>query len=120
MGGIRTQFGDKLTKIEDRWSGNRMDFNVAALGQSISGHLEVFEDNVRVDLPAPRPVLIVYATAEATEKGEARFYPDVYRLDRELNELLSRGYPYPRGALKPRDKVAQGRISTEVPSGMTR
>jgi murein L,D-transpeptidase YcbB/YkuD len=88
--------------------------------ERVKAAMEGTEDDVRVDLPVPLPVLIVYATAEATERGEVRFYPDVYRLDRELNELLSRGYPYARGALKPRDKLAQGRISTEAPSGMTR
>jgi hypothetical protein len=53
MGSIRTQFGDKLTKIEDTWTDNRMDFNVAALGQAISGHLVVFDDSVHVEIQLP-------------------------------------------------------------------
>ena len=76
-------------------------------------------DNVRVDLPEPVPVFILYATAEATEQGEARFYADVYGLDKRLDAMLKKGYPYPR-ASGARPKIAQGRISTEVPSGMTR
>jgi hypothetical protein len=53
MGSLRSQFGDKLTKIEDTWTDNRMDFNVAALGQSVSGHLEVFDDSVQVEVQLP-------------------------------------------------------------------
>jgi Putative polyhydroxyalkanoic acid system protein (PHA_gran_rgn) len=53
MGNLRTQFGDKLTRLEDTWTGDRMDFNLAALGQSVSGHLVVFEDTVRVEVQLP-------------------------------------------------------------------
>jgi murein L,D-transpeptidase YcbB/YkuD len=54
------------------------------------------EDNTRVDLARPAPVLIVYATAMAREDGEVLFYPDIYGLDDELDRLLSKGYPYPK------------------------
>jgi murein L,D-transpeptidase YcbB/YkuD len=54
------------------------------------------EDNTRVDLPRPAPVLIVYATAMAHEDGAVLFYPDIYGLDDELDRLLSKGYPYPK------------------------
>ena len=53
MGNLRSQFGDKLTKLEDKWTGDRMDFDVRALGQSVSGHLEVFNDSVRVEVQLP-------------------------------------------------------------------
>jgi hypothetical protein len=72
MGGIRTQFGDKLTKIEDRWSGNRMDFNVAALGQSISGHLEVFDDNVRVEVVLPWILAMIAEKIRPTIEKQGR------------------------------------------------
>jgi murein L,D-transpeptidase YcbB/YkuD len=76
-------------------------------------------DDVRVDLPRPVPVFITYATAEATAEGEVHFYSDVYGLDQELDALLRRGYPYPTAKAGVR-RLPQGRISTEVPSGMTR
>lgn len=53
------------------------------------------EDNRRVDLARPVPVYIVYATAIAHDRGDVYFYSDVYGLDRKLDELLRRGYPYP-------------------------
>jgi murein L,D-transpeptidase YcbB/YkuD len=48
----------------------------------------------RVDLPHPVPVHIIYATAVAREDGTALFYDDIYGLDAELSQRLSRGYPY--------------------------
>lgn len=53
MGNLRTQFGDKIAKIDDRWSGDRMDFNVGVMGQSVSGHLDVREDSVQVEVQLP-------------------------------------------------------------------
>ena len=49
-----------------------------------------------VTLSHPIPVLIVYGTAVARENGEVFFYGDIYGHDRTLNQLLQKGYPYPR------------------------
>jgi murein L,D-transpeptidase YcbB/YkuD len=54
------------------------------------------EDNTKVNLSRPVPVCIVYATAIARENGEVYFYPDIYNLDEELDQLLANGYPYPK------------------------
>jgi murein L,D-transpeptidase YcbB/YkuD len=42
----------------------------------------------RVVLIRPLPVAIFYVTAVAAPDGSARFYPDVYGLDRALDESL--------------------------------
>lgn len=54
------------------------------------------KDDTRVNLSGPVPVCIVYTTALAQENGDVRFYPDIYRLDAELDRVLSLGYPYPK------------------------
>jgi hypothetical protein len=38
---------------EERWEDNRMTFRVRALGQAASGHLDVAEDHVRVEVTLP-------------------------------------------------------------------
>jgi hypothetical protein len=53
MAGVKSQFGDKVASIQETWSGNRMDFRVGAMGQSVSGHLEVMPDQVRVEVQLP-------------------------------------------------------------------
>ena len=47
-------------------------------------------DNSRVELTRPIPVCLVYTTAIAIENGEVRFYPNIYRLDQELDPSSSR------------------------------
>ena len=51
------------------------------------------QDDLRVTLTKPIPVMILYTTALATEHGDIHFYPDIYGYD---TELLARGYPTPR------------------------
>lgn len=53
MGSLKTQFGDKIAKIDERWTGDRMDFSVGVMGQSVSGHLDVREDSVQVEVQLP-------------------------------------------------------------------
>jgi hypothetical protein len=38
---------------EERWDGDHMFFRVRALGQAASGHLDVGEDHVRVEVTLP-------------------------------------------------------------------
>jgi L,D-transpeptidase YcbB len=52
-------------------------------------------DNVTVNLTAPIPILIVYATAVVQQEGEVFFYRDIYGHDAALEEALAKGYPYP-------------------------
>lgn len=42
-----------LTVDEERWEGDRMDFRVRALGQAASGHIDVGEDHVRLEVVLP-------------------------------------------------------------------
>ena len=38
---------------EERWEGDRMVFHVRALGQPASGHLDVADDHVRLEVTLP-------------------------------------------------------------------
>jgi putative polyhydroxyalkanoate system protein len=53
MGQLKSQFGDKLASIEQRWEGDRMNFNVGAMGQTVTGHVDVMDDSVRVEVNLP-------------------------------------------------------------------
>ena len=44
---------------EERWEGDRMVFRVRALGQLASGHLDVADDHVRLEVTLPRLLLSV-------------------------------------------------------------
>jgi murein L,D-transpeptidase YcbB/YkuD len=45
--------------------------------------------SVRVNLTKPIRVLILYATALATEDGAVMFFEDIYGHDRKLEKLLA-------------------------------
>ena len=52
-------------------------------------------ETIQVNLDKPIPVLILYSTAVVEPDGEVRFFQDIYGYDRELQEALAAGYPYP-------------------------
>ena len=53
------------------------------------------QDNVTVNLEKPIPVLILYGTVAVDEKNNVFFFDDVYGYDKQLDEALKKGYPYP-------------------------
>jgi len=64
---------------------------------------------LRVELPKPIPVMVLYGTAMATEAGPVQFFDDLYGHDRKLERLLGLA-PLERarvaGALAPTDASA--------------
>jgi hypothetical protein len=65
IGGLKSQFGDKVASINEAWAGDRMEFRVGAMGQNISGHLDVMEDQVRVELQLPWILAVVAEKAKS-------------------------------------------------------
>ena len=52
-------------------------------------------DNHQVNLKTPIPIVIFYATAIVAEDGQVHFFEDLYNYDQKLQEVLSKGPPYP-------------------------
>jgi hypothetical protein len=51
---LEHQFGSGgLARMEKRWSGDRLSFQAQALGQHVSGRLEVLDQVVRMELDLP-------------------------------------------------------------------
>lgn len=53
------------------------------------------DNNVTVNLEKPIPVLILYGTVAVDEHSRVFFFDDVYGYDKQLDEALKKGYPYP-------------------------
>jgi murein L,D-transpeptidase YcbB/YkuD len=53
------------------------------------------EYSVRVDLPNPVPVLVLYGTALVDEDGTVHFFDDIYGQDSKMQRTLASKYPYP-------------------------
>jgi hypothetical protein len=45
--------GRAIAQVTRRWEGDRMSFSLAALGQPITGHLQVTSDLVRIEVLLP-------------------------------------------------------------------
>jgi murein L,D-transpeptidase YcbB/YkuD len=52
-------------------------------------------DNYTVSLKTPIPIVIFYATAIVAEDGQTHFFDDLYGYDQRLQQVLSKGPPYP-------------------------
>lgn len=53
FGRIREQIAGKALAFEERWEGERLHFNAAALGQKVSGRVDVLEKSVRIEVDLP-------------------------------------------------------------------
>jgi Putative polyhydroxyalkanoic acid system protein (PHA_gran_rgn) len=49
----RSNYSTFVTFHEEAWSGDRLAFNVSALGQTASGVLDVADDHVRLEVTLP-------------------------------------------------------------------
>jgi L,D-transpeptidase YcbB len=52
-------------------------------------------ESLRVNLPTPIAVLVLYGTAIVEENGDVHFLQDIYGQDAKLVRALAGGYPYP-------------------------
>src|SRR4051812_25219311 len=53
LGQLRQQQGQLLQNLQETWTGDRMDFSVAAMGQTVTGHLVVEDQAVQVEVALP-------------------------------------------------------------------
>ena len=57
---------------EERWDGDRMIFRVRALGQAATGHVDVGDDQVRVEVTLPWLLQRFAEVAQATIKNRGK------------------------------------------------
>lgn len=54
FGSIEDQLGSAVKmRFQERWEGDRMHFNGGSFGQKVSGHVDVMEKEVRVEVVLP-------------------------------------------------------------------
>ncbi len=53
LGRARGEFASLLTFEDETWSGDRLAFRVAALGQRAAGFIDVYEQAVRLEVTLP-------------------------------------------------------------------
>ncbi len=53
------------------------------------------QNNHQVNLAQQIPIVIFYVTANVAEDGTVRFFDDIYGYDKQLDDVLAKGMPYP-------------------------
>ncbi len=53
VGQMKQQFSGQIASFDEQWQADRMSFKVGAMGQTVTGHLEVLDDQVRVEVQLP-------------------------------------------------------------------
>jgi hypothetical protein len=53
VGNLRTHQGALVTHVEEKWTGDKLDFSLVAMGQTISGHLLVEDKMIHLDVALP-------------------------------------------------------------------
>ncbi len=66
------------------------------------------KNNKTVGLKTPLPVVIFYLTATADEDGSTHFFDDIYGYDKQLQDILDKGMPYPSVPAKVNPKLTPG------------
>ncbi len=56
----RQKFGSVVGFVDETWTGDHLDFKVAAMGQTIGGRLDVADEAVRLEVDLPW-ILSVFA-----------------------------------------------------------
>ena len=62
---MKTQFSGQIASFDEQWTGDRMSFRVGAMGQTVSGHLDVLDDAVRVEVQLPWILAMVAEKAKS-------------------------------------------------------
>ncbi len=60
IGRLKDHVPGGSAQVESRWEGDRMYIDVRAMGQEVTGHIDVDERKVRLELMVP-PVLALFA-----------------------------------------------------------
>ena len=94
-GCVRVQHPDDLAV----WVLNRGGVTDGADGawdlQKVQDAMNSGPDNHTVSLKQPIPIVIFYLTAHVGDDGRVDFFDDIYGYDKQLNDVLAKGMPYP-------------------------
>ena len=68
--------------------------------EKVQDAMNTGEDNKTVGLKKPLPIVIFYLTANVEEDGDIHFFDDIYSYDKQLDDVLAKGRPYPSNQVK--------------------
>ena len=73
---LKEQYAGKLMVLENRWTGNHLDFRVSAVGQTMSGLLDVGEESVTLALQLPWVLAMIAKKAQSMIESKGHLLLD--------------------------------------------
>jgi len=70
LGNVRTNFGQLFTVQDETWTGDHLQFGVSALGQAVSGTIDVADDHVTLEVVLPWLLATIAATLQPLIRRE--------------------------------------------------
>ena len=71
LASVRTEVGPYVKTLDYAWNDYRLDFQVVAMMQTITGRIEVYDDFVRIDLELPRLLHLLAKTIQGRIENRA-------------------------------------------------
>ena len=68
--------------------------------QKVTDAMQNGPDNHTVSLKNDLPIVIFYLTANIGDDGQVHFFDDIYHYDKQLENVLAKGRPYPEEQVK--------------------
>ena len=90
-GCVRLEHPDQMAVWVMQHSGTPGDWDLAKVQDQMNNG----PDNHQVNLKNEIPIVIFYTTARVAEDGSVDFFDDIYGYDKSLEDVLSKGRPYP-------------------------
>jgi putative polyhydroxyalkanoate system protein len=72
LGRLQGQIGGGMMAFEQSWEGDRLNFRTGALGQAISGRIDVLDDVVRIEVELPHFLAAIADTLKGRLQKEGR------------------------------------------------
>lgn len=72
MGQAQASLGNSLAKIDAPWTGDRMDLSLGIMGQNVTGHVEVLEETVRLEVHLPWALRLFAEKARGVIESQGR------------------------------------------------
>jgi putative polyhydroxyalkanoate system protein len=72
IGQLQQQYGGMMGRVEKSWSGDTLTFTVGASGMSVSGHVYVEDQLVRVEVAVPWALAMFAGTLKKQIEDDGR------------------------------------------------
>ena len=103
-GCVRVEHPDQLAVWVLNRSNTAGDWDLPKVQDAMNGD----DNNHQVNLKQALPIVIFYLTAYPEENGEVHFFDDLYGYDKQMQDVLAKGMPYPQTQQKVNPNTTPG------------